>query len=143
MPFTSTKRNRGAVYFWCNNCDRRTRWAQEWDGVRCYDCGDDFTCDECGFEIDRHGDCQRQLVIGDEGKCPSRRIEKAWDLIGEEGQFRLIGGRSTYEAVMYNDATAKSNKVRLAKLVADPHRYGIRQVNRYVDPDTLVEVLAS
>lgn len=64
----------------------------------------------------------------------------AWELIGQEGIFRLPGGRATYGAVMYCTATARSDRPRLARLDAGPA--GIRQVNRWVDPDAVVEVLA-
>jgi hypothetical protein len=63
---------------------------------------------------------------------------KAWDLIGDEGSFRIKGGRTVYEAVMYNEATARGDKVRLARVETCD---GIRQVNRWVDPDTLIEVI--
>lgn len=59
---------------------------------------------------------------------------KAWDCIGfDEGKFRVVGGCVFWEAVMYNDATARSNNVKLARL-----KYG-RELNRYVAPDTLLE----
>jgi len=66
-------------------------------------------------------------------------VVPAWDLIGHEGKFRLVGGHRIYEGVMYDLRTARSNRVRLAYLVADER--GLRQINRYVDPDTPVEVI--
>lgn len=66
-------------------------------------------------------------------------IMPAWELIGEDGSFRLPGGRALYDAVMYNDATARSDRVRLARLVATPE--GIYQLNRWVDWDQPIEVL--
>ncbi len=60
-------------------------------------------------------------------------------LIGHEGTFRLPGGRATYEAVMYDEARARSARPRLARL--DVTRDGIRQVNRWVDWDQPVEVI--
>jgi len=63
---------------------------------------------------------------------------QAWDLIGYEGSFRIAGGRTVYEAVLYNDASAKGDKVRLARLDT---RHGLRQINRWVEPDTPIEVL--
>jgi hypothetical protein len=66
-------------------------------------------------------------------------VVPAWDLIGHEGTFRLPGGRSTYEAVMYNDATARGSRPRLVRLEARPG--GIHQVDRYVDWEQPVEVL--
>lgn len=65
-------------------------------------------------------------------------VVTAWTLVGESGEFRLVGGRAVYEAVDYNDETGGEN-VRLAKVVSDER--GLRRINRYVDPDALVEVL--
>ncbi len=64
---------------------------------------------------------------------------KAWDLIGSHGLLRLPGGRAVYHDVMYTMATARGNRVRLARLEARP--YGLRQVNHWVDPDQMVELL--
>lgn len=59
----------------------------------------------------------------------------AWDLIGDEGEFRIVGGRTVYSDVCsYNGET-----VRLCRLVAKDGR--IHQINRYVDPDTQIEVI--
>lgn len=45
---------------YCTNCEKRTRPADEWkDGVRCFVCGDNYTCQECGGDVDRDGKCQR------------------------------------------------------------------------------------
>jgi hypothetical protein len=63
----------------------------------------------------------------------------AWDLIGHDGQFRLPGGRAVYEAVMYDEASARGDRPRLARVET---RGGLRQVNRWVDADQLIEVLA-
>jgi hypothetical protein len=65
-------------------------------------------------------------------------ITEAWDLIGHEGKFRIQGGRTIYEAVIYNDSTARGRKVRLARLDA---RTGLHQINRWIAPETLIEVL--
>lgn len=76
----------------------------------------------------------------------------AWDLIGFGGNLqdldedapyqtasvRIIGGRTLYEAVDFNDET-RGGRVRLARLQVTEH--GIRQINRYVDPDTPVEII--
>lgn len=63
----------------------------------------------------------------------------AWDAIGwDDGNFRIKGGRTTYNAVIYNCETG-GRMVKLSKLVAGPH--GLQQVNRYVDPDTQLEFL--
>lgn len=61
----------------------------------------------------------------------------AWEMIGwDNGLFRIVGGRATYEAVMYNCATG-GRLVKLAKLV--PVKGGIREVSRYVEPETMLE----
>lgn len=70
-------------------------------------------------------------------------VSTAWDLIGFDGSdgksVRVVGGRTLYEAVVYNDLTPGYN-VRLDRLKLG--RRGMRVVNRYVDPDTLLEVVA-
>jgi len=59
----------------------------------------------------------------------------AWELIGwDNGRVRIVGGRATYEAVMIRDG---GDAVRLARLEVGPE--GLRQLNRYVNPDTLLE----
>jgi hypothetical protein len=70
----------------------------------------------------------------------------AWDYIGFDGRLdendlrighvRIVGGRALYEAVIYYDETPGDN-VKLVRLVADG--VAIRQVERYVDPDTPLE----
>lgn len=64
----------------------------------------------------------------------------AYELIGHEGVYRLPGGRARYEAVLYNDATARGTRVRLARLEATADG-GLHQVNRWVDWDAIVEVI--
>jgi hypothetical protein len=64
----------------------------------------------------------------------------AGELIGHEGAFRLPGGRTTYEAVMYDEATARGDRPRLARL--DTSSGSIRQVNRWVDWDQPVEIIS-
>lgn len=71
--------------------------------------------------------------------------DTAWNLIGFDsdwdGKFasvRVKGGRTLYEAVMFID-NGRSDRPRLARLEADGG--GIRQVNRYVDPDTVCEIV--
>lgn len=69
----------------------------------------------------------------------------ACELIGHEGEFRLPGGRATYEAVCYDDATARSDRARLCRITPVEDTLtgwmGLRQVNRYVDWDQPVEVI--
>ena len=69
---------------------------------------------------------------------PDAAARTAWELIGHEGRFRLPGGRAVYEAVMYDEASARGTRPRLARLET---RGGLRQVNRWVDPDQLIEVI--
>lgn len=88
---------------------------------------------------------------------------KAWDLIGFDGTLesithladpsleldrfaprtpasvRIKGGRTLYESVVFNDDT-RGDRVRLDRLVAEQD--GLRVVNRYVDPDTELEVVS-
>lgn len=67
-------------------------------------------------------------------------IKTAWELIGwDDGLIRIVGGRTTYEAVMYNAAN-DGRKVKLAKL--KPEMRGIREVKRYVDPETKIEIIS-
>jgi hypothetical protein len=78
----------------------------------------------------------------------------AWDLIGFDGfdethwpddgehqpaWVRVKGGRALYEAVMYLDSTP-GTQVKLARLDTAPTG-GLREVSRYVDPDTLLELV--
>lgn len=67
------------------------------------------------------------------------KTQPAYELIGHEGEFRLPGGRTLYEGVMYNVATARSDRVRLARLDASTGK--VRQVIRYVDWNQPVEVI--
>lgn len=60
----------------------------------------------------------------------------AWDLIGDEGEFRIVGGRAIYTDAMY---VATEGSVKLAYLKATNR--GLHQVNRYVHPDTPIEVM--
>jgi hypothetical protein len=69
---------------------------------------------------------------------PALREATAWDLIGFQGVVRVKGGRAVYEEVIFIDGT-RQEKVRLARLDVD--ELGLKQVNRYVDPDTTLEVL--
>lgn len=76
----------------------------------------------------------------------------AWDLIGFGGNLqdidadapdcpasvRIVGGHRLYEAVDFNDS-GRQRKVRLARLVVTAD--GIRQVNRYVEPNVRMEVV--
>ena len=64
----------------------------------------------------------------------------AWDFIGYDGPdaVRILGGRALYDAVIFYDDTP-GDRVKLARL--DAGADGIRQVNRYVDPDTIIQIV--
>lgn len=67
------------------------------------------------------------------------RSNTAWSLIGwDDGPIRIKGGRTIYEAVMFSDG-GRQKMVLLAYLV--PTERGIKQVNRYVPIDTVIEVM--
>lgn len=77
-----------------------------------------------------------------------QHAERAWDLIGHEGQFRISvastpsgkPGRTIYEAVQRNEATARStDRVRLSRLVVGPE--GVYQIDRWVDANTWIWVI--
>lgn len=81
----------------------------------------------------------------------------AWDLIGFDGQWpmdydpyadpaepeptganvRLKGGRAGYEAVLIRD---NGDAIRVARLDAD--EFGLKQINRYVSANQILEVIA-
>jgi hypothetical protein len=65
----------------------------------------------------------------------------AWDLIGYEGPLwlQVAGGRTLYDQAVFNDNTP-GTRVRLDRLVAGPD--GLRVVNRYVDADTRITLVA-
>lgn len=67
-------------------------------------------------------------------------IRTAWGLIGYEGLVRVVGGRSTYDSVDHNCARARTNNVRLSTL-SHTRNGRLRAVMRYVDADTLIELL--
>lgn len=67
------------------------------------------------------------------------KVRRAYELIGHEGTFKLPNGRVTYEAVMYDDARARSDRPRLARLDVSGGR--LRQVNRWVEWDDPILVL--
>lgn len=63
----------------------------------------------------------------------------AWEVIGYDGpdNLRVVGGHAVYDAAIYYDDTPGDN-VKLARLETGD---GIRQVNRYVGPETPIEVV--
>lgn len=71
--------------------------------------------------------------------APALFTKTAWEAIGwDDGYFRIKGGRTVYEAVSYSCARNPRN-VTLSRLVWG--NGSARQVNRYVDPDTVLEFL--
>jgi hypothetical protein len=93
------------------------------------------TCLQCRMALARSNPKYWQLI---HAHYP---LQPAYELIGHQGVFRLPNGRTLYEAVMYDDATAKSDRPRLARLDGTSPE-GIRQINRYVDWDQPIEVIA-
>jgi len=70
----------------------------------------------------------------------SPREATAWDSIGwDDGRFRIKGGRTYYEAVIFNCGT-RGDQVKLAKLEVVETGNGprLKEVRRYVDPDTIL-----
>lgn len=65
----------------------------------------------------------------------------AFDLIGYDGDdaIRIVGGRALYDTVLVRDGYDDGN-VRLARIDTSN---GIRQINRYVHPDTPVELVSA
>ena len=63
----------------------------------------------------------------------------AHDLIGYDGDqyIRIVGGRTLYETVLVLDGYLDGN-VRLCRIDT---KHGLRQINRYVDPHTPVELV--
>jgi hypothetical protein len=66
----------------------------------------------------------------------------AWDFIGYDGPhwLRIVGGRALYEAAIYYDDTP-GDHVKLVRI--DTSRGYLRQIERRVNPDTVLEVVAS
>lgn len=70
---------------------------------------------------------------------------RAWDLVGFDPDdydgargVRIVGGRTVYDAVGFDDETPGDN-VRLSRVAV--HDLELRAVVRYVDPDILMEVV--
>jgi hypothetical protein len=68
-------------------------------------------------------------------------VTTAFDLIGYDGDdnIRIVGGRTLYETVLVRDGY-DDGPVRLVRI---DMRDGIRQINRYVHPDTPVELVSA
>lgn len=62
-----------------------------------------------------------------------------WEDTGDDRYLRVVGGRTLYETATFYDNTP-GHMVKLSRIDT---RYGIRQIDRYVDPDTLLEVVAA
>ncbi len=70
----------------------------------------------------------------------TNRCATAWDLIGwDNGKIRIVGGTAIYEAVMF-DCSGRQQKVKLSRVEPLPNMK-VREVKRYVDPDTMIEIL--
>jgi len=70
-------------------------------------------------------------------------VAPAWDFIGFDHDsywLRIVGGRARYEAAIYYDDTP-GDHVKLVRL--DTSTGGIRQIERWVSPDTPLEVVAA
>lgn len=78
---------------------------------------------------------------------PTRKVIReasAWNSIGfDEGAFRIKGGTALYQNVHYN-AYRNGRQVVLRRLgnFVDGGWRGLRQTNRYVDPETVLEFMA-
>ncbi len=66
-------------------------------------------------------------------------IMTAWELIGFDGLVRIKGGRAVYDAVTYYDDTP-GEMVKLSRLETSDEK-GIYQVNRWVRPETELEIV--
>lgn len=66
------------------------------------------------------------------------RTDTAWNLIDHYGAVRIVGGRAIYESVVYCDHT-HGEHVKLSRI--DRGDGDLRVISRYVDPDTILEVL--
>jgi hypothetical protein len=65
----------------------------------------------------------------------------AWELIGlvpDNARVRIQGGRALYDEVIFWDDTP-GEKVLLARL--DVGARGLKQVNRYVEHNTVLEIV--
>ena len=79
---------------------------------------------------------------GDHALCFGA-VRTAWELIGFDTdgghQVRIKGGRAVYDAVIFYDDTP-GEMVKLARLETSDEK-GIYQVNRWVHPDTELEIV--
>lgn len=62
----------------------------------------------------------------------------AWEAIGTPHLVKVYGGRTVYENVHYDDSRG-GRTVRLDRI--EPAGDRLRVVNRYVHPDTVLEVV--
>ena len=103
-----------------------------------------YICKNCGAEspagIGYVGQPERNEPA--EG-CEHPHVVAAWELIGAAGNFRVQGGRTVYEAVQWNEATARGYRPRLSRLVTvtENGQHYLHQIDRWVDPETRIEVL--
>lgn len=68
----------------------------------------------------------------------------AFELCGEyhDERFKLKGGRVVWESISYRD---KTDKCYISRLVTHPHGrpyiLGLNIIDRYIDPDTEIEII--
>jgi hypothetical protein len=75
--------------------------------------------------------------MSDEKSIGASSTATAWTMIGwDDGKFRVKGGRVEYETVIYS---ARRNPARVTLARLEPSSVGLRQINRRVDPDTVLE----
>lgn len=67
------------------------------------------------------------------------QLTKAWELTGDEGEFRLVGGRATYTNVMHRVRRNGDDQLYLARLEAVDGG-GLHVVARDVDWDADIVV---
>lgn len=68
----------------------------------------------------------------------------AWESIGwDEGPFRIQNGTAIYQAVIYQCGPREGQTVLLSRLgeYQGVQSVGLKQVNRRVGPDTILEFL--
>lgn len=103
----------------------------------------DHMADVGRLDMEREQRFEREngiVSLADLSDVQAGDVYSAWDLIGFDSEngchLRIRGGRALYDAAMFNDA--KGYNVKLARLDTLD---GLREVSRYVDPDTEIEVV--
>lgn len=67
----------------------------------------------------------------------------AFELCGiyDDQLFRLKGGRVIWEAISYIEKCDKCFISRVVEKGGKPWVLGLRQMNKYISPDTIVEIV--